>query len=101
MSRTRGGRMPPSRPTRFIGQRPANRVVKPTGVPRSSETSTPHDPTEGPCLGSYGGPLGTYGDPWGVGVSYERGTPVGRRSFKYQVSTGSVKIDSTPLPNSA
>jgi len=21
--------------------------------------------------------LGTYGDPWGVGVSYERGTPVG------------------------
>ena len=36
---------------------------------QAGETPTPSDPTVAPCLG-------TYGDPRGVGVSYERGTPV-------------------------
>jgi hypothetical protein len=29
-----------------------------TGVPRSSETTPPWDPTVGSCLGSYSGPRG-------------------------------------------
>ena len=43
--------------------------VESTGVPRSQEPPPPQDPTVALCLG-------TYGDPRGVGVSYERGTPV-------------------------
>jgi len=40
-----------------------------TGAPHSQETAPPLDSTFGPCLGPYGGLRG-------VGVSYERGTPV-------------------------
>ena len=40
-----------------------------TGVPRSSETPFPQDPTVALCLGTYGGTMG-------VGVSHVRGTPV-------------------------
>jgi hypothetical protein len=40
-----------------------------TRVPRLSETLPPEDPTAGICLGTYGGLMG-------LGVSYERGTPV-------------------------
>ena len=48
----------------------AGRVPPPyRGVPRSQETASPNDPTLALCLG-------TYGDPRGVGVSYERGTPI-------------------------
>jgi hypothetical protein len=32
-----------------------------TGVPRSKETAPPLDPTEGTCLGFYGGPRGVCG----------------------------------------
>ena len=41
-----------------------------TGIPRSYETPPPQDPAVAVCLGACG-------DPRGVGVSYERGTPVG------------------------
>ena len=40
-----------------------------TGVPRSYKKKPPSDPTVAPCLG-------TYDDPRGVGVSFERSTPV-------------------------
>ena len=50
----------------FVGTHPS----RCTGVPRSYERPPTQDPVVALCIG-------TYGDPRGMGVSHERGTPVG------------------------
>ena len=43
--------------------------IRTTGVPRPLEPPPPYDPTAAVCPETYGGPVG-------LGISYERGTPV-------------------------
>ena len=58
-----------------------------TGLPRSLKMPLPQEPTVALCLG-------TYGDSRGVGVSYERGTPVVRLQSQRMggVVIGKIKV---------
>ena len=48
-----------------------------------------------PPVGPYSPCPGTYGDPWGVGVSYERGTPVGGGAW-HEAGHRDLELDQRP-----